>query len=104
MRASAGKIFVLVTDANYKVDNRYGIPSMAAEIELLKNAGVTCSVVCPYSEQSTYYNLYNDTNGIWANIYGNFNTELAALADRIGEEIVGEGYWIYLNGPVPVPA
>ncbi|MGM9552598.1 MAG: S-layer homology domain-containing protein [Clostridia bacterium] len=103
MRASAGKIFVLVTDANYKVDNRYGIPSMAAEIELLKNAGVSCSVVSPSSEKSTYYNLYNDTNGIWANIYGNFNTELTKLADKIGEEIVGEGYWIYLQGPVPVP-
>ena len=103
MRASAGKIFILVTDADYKVDNRYGIPSMAAEIELLKNAGVTCSVVCPSYEQSTYYNLYNDTNGIWANIYGDFNTELTALADRIGEEIVGDGYWIYLQGPVPVP-
>ena len=103
MRASAGKIFVLVTDAGYKVDNRYGIPSMAAEIELLKNAGVNCSVVCPSSYQSTYYNLYNDTNGIWANIYGSFNTELTALADKIGEEIVGDGYWIYLQGPVPVP-
>lgn len=103
MRASAGKIFVLVTDATYKVDNRYDIPSMAAEIELLKNAGVNCSVVCPSDYQSTYYDLYNDTNGIWANIYGNFNTELTALADRIGEEIVGDGYWIYLQGPVPVP-
>lgn len=103
MRASAGKIFVLVTDANYKVDNRYGIPSMAAEIELLKNAGVSCSVISPSYEQSTYYNLYTDTDGIWANIYGNFNTELTALADKIGEEIVGDGYWIYLQGPVPVP-
>lgn len=103
MRASAGKIFVLVTDANFKVDNRYGIPSMAAEIELLKNAGVSCSVISPYSEQETYYNLYNDTNGIWANIYGNFNIELTTLADKIGEEIVGDGCWIYLQGPVPVP-
>ena len=25
------------------------------------------------------------------------------LADKIGEDIVGDGYWIYLNGPVPVP-
>lgn len=103
MRASAGKIFVLVTDADYKVGNRYDIPSMSAEIELLKNAGVSCSVISPSSEKSTYYNLYNDTNGIWANIYGNFNTELTALADKIGEEIVGDGYWIYLQGPVPVP-
>lgn len=103
MRASAGKIFVLVTDAGYKVANRYGIPSMAAEIELLKNAGVSCSVISSSSEQDDYYNLYTETNGIWADIYGNFNTELATLADRIGDEIVGDGYWIYLQGPVPVP-
>lgn len=103
MRASAGKIFVLVTDADYKVDNRYDIPSMAAEIELLKNAGVNCSVVSPSSQQSTYYNLYTETNGVWANIYGNFYEELMVLADKIGGDIVGDGYWIYLDGPVPVP-
>jgi len=103
MRASAGKIFILVTDADYKVDNRYGIPSMAAEIELLKNAGVTCAVVSPSSEKSTYYDLYNETNGVWANIYGDFYTELMELADKIGTDIVGDGYWIYLDGPVPVP-
>lgn len=103
MRASAGKIFVLVTDANYKVDNRYNIPSMAAEIELLKNAGVNCSVVSPSSQQSTYYNLYTETNGVWADIYGNFYKELMVLADKIGSDIVGDGYWIYLDGPVPVP-
>lgn len=103
MRASAGKIFILVTDADYKVGNRYDIPSMAAEIELLKNAGVSCSVVTDSYYKSLYYNLYNDTNGIWADLYGNFNTELTTLADKIGEEIVGDGYWVYLNGPVPIP-
>ncbi|MEE1504352.1 MAG: S-layer homology domain-containing protein [Acutalibacteraceae bacterium] len=103
MRASAGKIFILVTDADYKAGNRYDIPSMAAEIELLKNAGVSCSVVTGSYYKSLYYNLYNDTNGIWADLYGNFNTELTTLADKIGEEIVGDGYWIYLQGPVPVP-
>ncbi len=103
MRGSAGKIFILVTDANYKVDNRYGIPSMATEIELLKNAGVTCAVVSTSNDQSTYYDLYNGTNGVWANIYGDFYTELVTLADKIGSDIVGDGYWIYLDGPVPVP-
>ncbi|MBR5515622.1 MAG: S-layer homology domain-containing protein, partial [Clostridia bacterium] len=103
MRASAGKIFILITDADYKVDNRYGIPSMAAEIELLKNAGVTCAVVSPSYEMDTYYDLYNETDGIWADIYGDFYSELMTLADKIGTDIVGDGYWIYLEGPVPVP-
>lgn len=103
MRASAGKIFVLITDATYKVDNRYSIPSMSAEIELLKNAGVSCSVVTSSSLESTYAPLTTGTGGIWADIYGNFQNELLSIADKIGEEIVGDGYWIYLDGPVPVP-
>ena len=103
MRPSAGKIFILVTDADYKVNNRYDIPSMGAEIELLKNAGITCAVVSSSSDQSKYYELYNGTNGIWANINGDFYTELMKLADKIGSDIVGDGYWIYLDGPVPVP-
>ncbi len=103
MRASAGKIFVLVTDADYKVDNRYSIPSMDAEIELLQNAGVSCSVVSPSYEQSTYADLYTQTDGLGMDIYGDFYIELMTLADKIGDDIVGDGYWIYLNGPVPVP-
>ena len=82
---------------------RYGIPSMAAEIELLKNAGVTCAVVSPSYEQGTYYDLYNGTNGVWADIYGDFYSELMTLADKIGSDVVGDGYWVYLEGPVPVP-
>ncbi len=103
LRASSGKIFILVTDADYKEDNRYGIPSMSAEIELLKNAGVNCSVVTTSYEKDIYYNLYVSTGGIYANIYGDFYNELMALADKIGDDIVGDGYWIYLQGPVPVP-
>lgn len=103
MRASAGKIFVLVTDADYKYANRYGIDSMDEEIQLLKNAGITCAVVSPYEYQSDYYDLYTETNGVWADIYGDFYSELMALADKIGTEIVGDGHWIYLHGPVPVP-
>lgn len=103
MRASAGKIFVLVTDADYKVLNRYEIPSMDFEIDLLKNAGVSCSVISSSYDKDTYENLYTQTNGIWADINGNFETELTMLADKIGDEIVGDGYWIYLYGPVPVP-
>ena len=76
---------------------------MAAEIELLKNAGVTCAVVSPSYEQGTYYDLYNGTNGVWADIYGDFYSELMTLADKIGSDVVGDGYWVYLEGPVPVP-
>lgn len=103
MRASAGKIFVLVTDAGYWDSNRYGIASMAEEIDLLINAGVTCSVVTSSSYQNTYLDLYERTNGVYVNIYGNFYNELMALAEKVSEDIVGDGCWIYLNGPVPHP-
>lgn len=103
MRSSAGKIFVLLTDANYKVDNRYGIPSMEAEIQLLENEGVTCCVITPASLQNAYSELYTRTGGMWLNIYGDFHTELMTLASELGSDIVGDGFWIYLDGPIPVP-
>jgi hypothetical protein len=103
MRASAGKIFVLITDAGFKVDNRYGIPSMADQIELLKNAGIRCAVVSPTTEKNIYSDLYTQTGGVWADLYGDFHTTLMTLADQIGDEVVGDGCWIYLDGPVPVP-
>lgn len=103
MRESAGKIFVLVTDAAPKADNRYGIPSLEAEIELLKNAGVNCYVVSAKEDQAAYQPLYKETDGLWADITGDFHTTLLTAADKIGTEIVGDGYWIYLQGPVPVP-
>ncbi len=103
MRASAGKIFILVTDANYKTDNRYGIASMNDEIDLLKNAGVMCSVISKPFWESEYSELCNETNGLWGDIYGDFNAELSSLAEKIGSDIVGTGHWIYLDGTVPVP-
>jgi len=103
MRPSAGKIFILITDASYKDENRYGISNMSEEIELLVKTGVTCAVVSPSSYKETYYDLYTETDGIWADINGDFYTELMALADKIGTDIVGDGHWIYLDGPVPIP-
>ena len=103
MRASAGKIFILVTDANYKTDNRYGIVSMDDEINLLKNAGVVCSVISKPFWEEEYSKLCTETNGTWGSIYGDFNTELTSVADKIGSDIVGDGYWIYLDGTVPTP-
>ncbi len=103
MRASAGKIFVLVTDATYKTDNRYGIPSMEAEIQLLENEGVRSCVITPEALKNDYTDLFTRTDGIWLDIYGDFYTELMTLAQQLGSDIVGDGYWIYLDGPIPVP-
>lgn len=95
-RYAAKKFIVLVTDADYKNDNNYGIASMSEEISLLSRDGIVVSVVSSSSEQSTYRDLYEQTGGIFANIYGNFGIELIRLADLIGAD-VSEGNWILLN-------
>lgn len=103
LRPMAGKFFVLVTDATYKSDNRYGVPSMNSEIELLLKSNINASVVAPTYLEPTYRTLYTKTGGIFVDIYGNFKSELMAIADKIGDDVVGNGAWICLDGPVPVP-
>ena len=103
MRASAGKIFILMTDATYKNDNRYGIASMDDEIDLLKNAGIMCSVISKPFWKNEYYDLCTETGGTWSDIYGDFSSYLTELTDTIGENVVSDGYWIYLDGTVPTP-
>jgi|GEM_PF-2557609 len=101
MRANAGKFFILVTDAQYKTNNRYGIPSMDYEIELLKNQNINTSVITSSGLESTYESLFTATGGIFANINGEFKNELMTIADKIGE-VVDDGVWVYLDGPIPV--
>ena len=95
-RGSAKKFIVLVTDANYKVNNNFGISSMDEEIQLLAKDGIITSVVTSTAYKSTYQDLIDGTGGIFANINGNFGEELLALADMIGGE-VSEGNWILLD-------
>lgn len=103
MRSMAGKFFILITDANYKIDNRYGIPSMDYEIQLLNNQNICSSVVTSTGLYSTYNSLVTQTDGIFANINGNFGTELNAIADKIGKTVIDDGVWVYLQGAIPIP-
>ncbi|MDD3040810.1 CFI-box-CTERM domain-containing protein [Bacteroides sp.] len=95
-RTTASKFIILVTDAPYKVDNNYGIESMEKEISLLVNDGIVVSVITSSSFESTYQDLYTQTGGIIANIYGSFGTTLLALADKIGD-VTSKGTWIILD-------
>lgn len=95
-RESANKFIILVTDANYKVDNNYGIASMDEMISLLEKDGISTSVVSDGSYESIYKSLYEYNDGVFANIYGNFSEELLKIADKIGEK-VNEGTWVLLN-------
>ena len=103
MRGSAGKLFVLVTDAPHKVDNRYGITSLEAQLQLLSNAGITCAVAAPTELQSEYGALCEGTGGEFLNLYGNFQAQLVALAKTVNAGRAGDGVWVYLDGPVPLP-
>ncbi len=102
MRSNAGKFFILITDAGYKIDNRYGIPSLEYEIELLKNQKINTSVVTSSWLESTYNDLFSQTGGIYADINGDFKDELMAVANQIVDD-VEDGVWIYLDGAIPIP-
>ena len=101
LRGSAGKLFVLVTDAPYKVDNRYGISSMEAQIQLLKNADITCAVIAPTDLQETYAGLASTGN--FFDLRSDFYDELVKLARDVTSTRAGDGVWVYLDGPVPLP-
>ena len=103
MRGSAGKLFVLVTDAPAKADNRYGISSLDAQLQLLQNAGITCAVAAPFELQSEYESLYGSTGGVFLNLYTDFHGALINLAKSVSATRAGDGVWIWLDGPVPLP-
>ena len=102
-RPSATKWLVLVSDATYKVDNRYGIASLAEEVELLKQSGIKCIVVSSKDTKEQYRPLYEQTGGTWIDIYDNFQLTLKQLAKEIADDIYQEGNWVYLEGPIPIP-
>lgn len=95
-RPNANKFIILVTDANYKNDNNYNISSMDEMVNILKDSGITTSVISANSYESYYHNLYTKTNGVFGNIYGDFKSTLLKLADNIGE-IVNDGSWVLLS-------
>ena len=101
LRGSAGKLFVLVTDAPSKVDNRYGLTSLSTEIELMKNSGITCAVVAPTELQAHYADL--SAQGMFLDLYSDFYDDLVLLARDVTSTRAGDGVWVYLDGPVPTP-
>lgn len=101
LRGSAGKLFVLVTDAPSKVDNRYGLTSLSTEIELMKNSGITCAVVAPTELQAHYAEL--SARGMFLDLYSDFYDDLVLLARDVTSTRAGDGVWVYLDGPVPTP-
>lgn len=95
-RQNANKFVILVTDADFKVNNNYGMDSMNMMTKKLGDSGIVTSVISANKYESDYHNLYTDTNGVFGDIYGNFADVLLQLADKIGE-VVNDGSWVILS-------
>lgn len=95
-RQSANKFVVLVTDADFKKDNSYGVSSMDEMEKMLKDSGIVTSVISANSYEPLYHDLYSNTGGVFGNIYGDFKSVLLELAGNIGE-IVNDGSWVLLS-------
>lgn len=95
-RQNANKFVILVTDADYKNDNNYGVRSMAEMTQMLSNAGIVTSVISDSYYEPIYHDLYTNTGGVFGDIYDDFGTVLLELSDNIGE-IVNDGSWVILS-------
>ena len=100
MRESAQKFFILVTDAGYKLANNYGIGSFDEIVQNLVKDEINVSVVSSSEYKETYENLYKSTDGIFANIYGDFHKELLNIAELVSEHS-NDGFWMAITGLVP---
>lgn len=95
-RNSVNKFAILVTDADYKVANRYEISSMEEMVDRLVASNINVSVISDTDYIGIYSDLYTSTKGIFADIYGDFSDELMKLADMIGE-VTSDGSWVLLE-------
>ena len=87
-RKDARVFYILVTDAEYKVANNYGMTSLQQTANYLDENGINVSVIAPTNYQSYYAALTNTTGGIMSNIYGNFSTDLLnSLVPLIQEKV-----------------
>lgn len=100
-RSSVTKYIVLITDAGYKIGTADN-PSMTMEeeIELLKKDNISTSVITNSSAKGYFTSLYTETNGIIADIDGNFSEILQPLIEKMAT-ISNDGVWIRLsNGSI----
>lgn len=77
-RQDARVFYVLLTDADNKMSNNYGVSTMAQCGELLDNADINLSVICPTSLYNHYQPLTGVTGGVSLDINSSsFGTNLS---------------------------
>lgn len=95
-RDGAERFVVLVTDAGAKADNSHGLAGMQDAADRLKAAGWHVSVVAGQSHKDDYEALWEGTGGIFADLNGDFQSQLLQVAQSIRDEVAG-GQWIVLG-------
>jgi len=96
--SDAYKFAVVLTDVDYKIDNRFGYTSMNQVIDKLVSNNINTSVIT----DSRYYNdnyktLTDRTGGIYGNIYSSdFSSVLEELANRVIGETMKKDKAIYV--------
>ena len=87
-RKDTRTFYILVTDIGYKVDNNYGVDSMEEMAEILVENNIYTSVVCPTENYYEYKILTESTDGVFADIYSNFQSVLLdSLVKKIQEKV-----------------
>ena len=81
--ADAYKFVVLLTDATSKLDNNYSIPDFAFVSNKLADSHVYTSVITSTMYFDFYKILSEKTDGVMADIYGDYGTILSNFADNI---------------------
>ena len=88
-RTDARVFYILVTDADYKTSNHYGVSNMSQAAGIFVDESINVSVVTSSDLYSNYGSL-TATGGIQANINGNFSTTLRnSLVPIIYDEVIG---------------
>ena len=87
-RTDARVFYILVTDAEYKNDNHYGVSGLGQAAGIFANESINVSVVTGTSLYS-YYSALKTTGGIQASINGNFASVLCdSLVPIIYDEVI----------------
>ena len=86
-RKDARVFYILLTDADFKNNNHFGVSNMTAGAEILAEESINVSVITSSDLYDEYNTLVSMTGGITADIYNNF---AQALIDALVPIIYGE--------------
>lgn len=88
--SNAYKFSIIITDSNYKTDNRHGLKSLEEATEKLKEMNMYTSVITDlefFVCQGIYEDITKTTGGILEDINGDFGDLLIKFADSIIKSI-----------------